>query len=1172
MQTAEGSLPNDQTDRVSALLEELLETEVLSQRDLLEQLCTRCPDCALALRTGYASLQQMDLLQVGEVAPTTAEPAPPTGGLPRLLGPFRLLEFLGAGGMGTVYRAEDLELKRDVALKLVRGELLASVRTRTRFQRESEALARLDHPGLCTVYRAGTTDGQPWIAMRLVRGTTLAAQIEARRKNGSEERGKRSSSQSREELQRVLLVFEKVVRALASAHAAGIVHRDLKPGNLVLASDDEPVVIDFGLVHIEDAGPHLTGSGDHIGTPAYMAPEQVEARSREPGPGTDVYALGVTLFEALTLQLPYATRGREELFHSIVRGDRRRLRQVDRTLPADLEVVLEKALDLDPARRYASMSEFADDLRRLRQHEPPAARRIGRGLRLRRWCQRNPVAATFLTLLSLGLGTALALNASRQAAWRHSTAMAYGNLAGQLVDENPEHALDMALEGIDLEPGDPESAGHLLHALQEVRPHERWLLPWPSSPRIEVHRTVVSPGGNAAILLGRSGDGVDAAPVLWRGGKPELLPIEGGALDADWSPDGSLFVTAGPSSPPQLWSANGELVTTFAVPDAPAKMKIPRARFLRDAEHVLFACSDGIARIYDRTRDTWTGLAPRLCTRQPGMPGLAVSADGKRIALGDRDGCIVVHETDMALREVRGRVLTTEAPKLLVPPPPGAAKQVDNFELCFGAGGELLQACGIFPRRRSLWTWSGKPLVSWGSFLAPAFAMPLDPTGARVVEFDQDHDPRVWRFDGETLQFECALAGHEGRVTSCGFGANGSILTLGVDGTARLWDLRNGRLELVLRGFDRELQDGAMLGATGQCLMATMGGLNRFDLGGVAGSRLRVGNFSDLRACFLGPEWPGPILTADYMHRLTVHDAAGRVALEIAEPFARRSGLALAADSRWLVSTSISLSQQAQAILYAPGLERAQTITLPMAEPQAAFGPEDQLLLVDITGDGTDDAALYLPTGDGHWTPAPAEVQKDVARACAGAQAIAYHAPTATLALSLPGASVTLFHWSASPPSLQLDHVLLPGVDRANKIAFALDGQTLLLGCRDRFVRRVDRSGHLLTEVTGHIGVLRNVMISPRGDRFLIAATESGITIHDLDGKLILPIRPRTGSVTMAAFLPDGERVLYGTTARATRIVPIIPEQLVTIARAVPHPEMSEGTRRHYRTRVGDDR
>ena len=195
---------HDSVDRVSALLQQVLEASPETQAAVLDELCARHPECAALLRHGYGSLANLDLLRV---ARTSAGQAPiasgaPGGDLPRTVGPFRLLELLGTGGMGAVYRAEDTELGRQVALKLIRSEMLASERTRTRFQRESAALARLDHPGLCTVYRSGSTDGQPWIAMRLATGTTLAKQIDARRqvetdRDGSEATRRMAAVQAR---------------------------------------------------------------------------------------------------------------------------------------------------------------------------------------------------------------------------------------------------------------------------------------------------------------------------------------------------------------------------------------------------------------------------------------------------------------------------------------------------------------------------------------------------------------------------------------------------------------------------------------------------------------------------------------------------------------------------------------------------------------------------------------------------------------------------------------------------------------------------------------------------------------------------------------------------------------------------------------------------------------
>lgn len=1167
MHTDAGSLPNDQVERVSALLEELLETQVVKQCERLEQLCTRYPDCALALRRGYASLQQMDLLQVGQSAPIAAEAVPPASSLPRTLGPFRLLELLGAGGMGAVYRAEDLELKRQVALKLVRGELLASARTRSRFQRESEALARLDHPGLCTVYRAGTTDDQPWIAMRLVRGTTLASVLEQRlaARRGSEAAGgsQRGTSSTREELQATLRLFEKVARALATAHAAGVVHRDIKPGNLVLTEGDEPVVIDFGLVHFEDSQSHMTLSGDQIGTPAYMAPEQVVPAGREPGLRTDVYALGVTLFEALTLQSPYPANGREELFHCIVRGERHRLRQVRRELPADLELVVEKALDVDPARRYASMVEFADDLQRLQKHEPPAARRIGPGLRLRRWCQRNPVAATALMLLSLGLGTALVLDARREAARQHSLAMAYGNLAGQLLDEHPEHALDLALRGLQHAPGDPECLGLLLRTLQEVHPHEPWPLPWPKSPRPEVRNLVAAPGGDAALVLGAFTDNRASKPVLWRDGTMTIVPVagrslEGGTFDAHWSPDGSRFLTSGPDSPPQLWSATGELLATFQVPGRAEDMKVPRARFLPDGKRIVFACSDGTACIHDTDQDRWIDLHPALCLQEPGMPGLAVSADGERIALGDSRGRIVVHTTADAMLGMEGRVLAESKAQIL--------------GLDLGSRGELLQVQQLRPHGCSVWTWEGKRLSIWGTVDAPATFTTLDPTSNRVLEIRQDSPPLLWRFDDSKLVLEHALAGHDGRVVSANFAPDGRILTTGVDGTARVWDAGTGRTEMVLRGFDQELRTGAFLGTTHGALLVSISTVHRFDLRRVTGPALRVGNFRDLDALFLGPAWPGPILTADDVRRISVHDAAGRRARDVKDAgFLRRAGLEVSATSRWLASTSLDRKGPTVCQIYGPDFGVVQTIPgLRLAEPLPIWGPEDQLLLVDSLPNEPGASALHLLRPDGTWHRAPEDVLQSFAQATAGTEAFAYHAPTATLALAQPGGAATLYRWSTSPPALEKFQVLLPGKDKAHRIAFSPDGEFLLLACRDRFVRRVDRSGKVLTEITGHIGSIVDVGIAPTGDRLLVAASESGVTIHDLDGRLLLPIRPRAGGVTMAVFHPDGKQVLFGTTARTTCLVPVMPEDLEQRARRVLRPQMPDAYLRSYQRRVGD--
>jgi WD40 repeat protein len=248
-----------------------------------------------------------------------------------------------------------------------------------------------------------------------------------------------------------------------------------------------------------------------------------------------------------------------------------------------------------------------------------------------------------------------------------------------------------------------------------------------------------------------------------------------------------------------------------------------------------------------------------------------------------------------------------------------------------------------------------------------------------------------------------------------------------------------------------------------------------------------------------------------------------------------------------------------------------QTIPdLGMNRPEPVFGPQHQLLLVDTAAADTGTCTLHLPTTAGNWQPAPDDVQRQFASACSGTIAVAFHAATSTLAVARDHAGVTLFHWQASPPALQRGPTLIPKLS-ARLIAFAPDGDRLLLSCKDRVVRMVDRANNVSLELSGHLGIVESLEFSPRGDRLLLAATDSGITVHDLRGRRLLSIQPQ-GTTTVARFLPAGDRILYADTTRTTLIVPIDREAIVGIARTVPIPPMPVNQDSHYRARAGDDR
>jgi serine/threonine protein kinase/formylglycine-generating enzyme required for sulfatase activity len=351
---------------------------------------------------------------------------------------FRIVDLLGRGGQGEVYRADDLKLQRRVALKVISPAALAmneasAPMMRARFEREAEVAARLNHPGICPVYEYGVDDGIPWMSMRLIEGEALDRAIKASVETtgvhpaqvrlsspvaGSESEetevlprsGRTSASSPRDEIRRIVSVIESAARALHVAHEAGLVHRDIKPGNLVVTPSGQAVILDFGLARDDSGdGPTLTREGEVMGTPAYMAPEQVEPGLHPLDHRCDVYALGATLFECLALRRPFLAPTRDALARAILNQDAPDLTRLNPAVSRDLAVVVACALEKNPGRRYVSAQAFADDLRRVLRREPIEARPVGRLTRSWRWAQRNPAVAGLLSLVLILLASAAVL-------------------------------------------------------------------------------------------------------------------------------------------------------------------------------------------------------------------------------------------------------------------------------------------------------------------------------------------------------------------------------------------------------------------------------------------------------------------------------------------------------------------------------------------------------------------------------------------------------------------------------------------------------------------------------------------------------------------------------------------------------------------------------------------
>ncbi|MEM9381335.1 MAG: protein kinase, partial [Planctomycetota bacterium] len=339
----------------------------------------------------------------------------------RRVGRYRLLRLLGRGGQGEVWLARDERLGREVALKLLTA-LFVTEERRARFRREAESIARLEHPGLAQVLEADIDGSMPYIAMRYVPGVDLGTSFDHARSAANGGPGIEPvvpwMSTDRAGVRRVLGFFERCARALHAAHEAGVVHRDVKPGNIMVTAEGAPVLLDFGLAReeVQDSEAGLTREGDVFGTLAFMAPEQLRGATSEIDSRSDVWALGVTLFEALTGERPFEGKGPADLAIAIDSGRRKDAHALNGSVSTDVRVVLETALEPSRERRYPDALALAEDLRRIREYEPIRARPAGPVLRLRRWTRREPAwaAALAVTLVALLGGLIASLYALRK--------------------------------------------------------------------------------------------------------------------------------------------------------------------------------------------------------------------------------------------------------------------------------------------------------------------------------------------------------------------------------------------------------------------------------------------------------------------------------------------------------------------------------------------------------------------------------------------------------------------------------------------------------------------------------------------------------------------------------------------------------------------------------------
>jgi tetratricopeptide (TPR) repeat protein len=343
------------------------------------------------------------------IAPTVAapeDPGPSTGdgdGHVEGIAGLELMEVLGRGGMGVVYRARDRTLDRIVAIKTIPEGRFATDDQRERFRAEAQAVARLRHPNIIAIHAIGEHEKLPYLSLEFAEGGSLADRLAEKPMSPRE----------------AAALVETIARAVHAAHQAGVIHRDLKPSNVLLTADGVPKVGDFGLAKLLDDDSGRTMTGEIMGTPSFMSPEQAEGHAKRVTPSTDIYSLGAILYQALTGRPPFLGETRLETIKLVATAEAVPPRRLRPDVPHDLETIGLKCLEKEPARRYARALDLADDLRRFLEGRPIAARPVGPVGRLRRWARRNPgiaaLSAAVLASLVVGIGvsTALAVRAIR---------------------------------------------------------------------------------------------------------------------------------------------------------------------------------------------------------------------------------------------------------------------------------------------------------------------------------------------------------------------------------------------------------------------------------------------------------------------------------------------------------------------------------------------------------------------------------------------------------------------------------------------------------------------------------------------------------------------------------------------------------------------------------------
>jgi len=737
-----------------------------------------CPDCLGKLALGETVAQASSPAGSGGVlaASANAGPGGPSNSQPgtvalQRFGDYELIEEIAHGGMGVVYKARQMSLNRTVAVKMIRAGQFASKEFVHRFRVEASAAAVLQHPNIVAVHEVGVHEGQHFFSMDYVAEKNLAQIV----RDGPLPPN------------RAARYVQKIAAAIHYAHQSGILHRDLKPSNVIIDANDQPRITDFGLAKQLNVESSATLTGEIMGTPGYMPPEQASGNRGAVKAWSDVYSIGAILYHLLTGRAPFAAGSLEETLNQVLHQDPISVRLLNPAVPRDLNTICLKCLEKEPAKRYASALLLADELTRFLNHEPILARPISTVGKAARWCRRKPALAGTggVALLAMILGFAGVLwqwqnsESHRKNAEATVTRLEIDRAEMLFESGQSAEALAYLARVVRREPTNRVAGERIISALA----HRNFCVPlFRLEHKGAVTSAEFSPDGGRVLTASKDGTTrvCDA-----RTGQPLLAPFQHAAevTAAHFSPDGLRLVTTSLDKTARIWDAQtGQPIAETLRHES----AVLCADFSPDGKRLATGSGDGLMRLWDAATGARLDMSVKL---NGGVEFVKFSPDGKWIALASPSGSggdgRVVNATD-----------GTELNTFLAYNRSGSGTTF-SFPSFSADGTRVVTARPTDGGTRFgldlMWNTSSRSnrLVGITRALRITSAR-FSPDGQYVATSAWDNTARIW--DADTIQAVGEAMRHEEWVNCVEFSPDGRQVVSGSkDHTARIWDARTGQ-------------------------------------------------------------------------------------------------------------------------------------------------------------------------------------------------------------------------------------------------------------------------------------------------------------------------------------------------------------------------------------------